>query len=98
MNLSRKVVCAASRFYGDTVVAGARHFDPTMRSVLPYLTDAYSATNVEQGFINTHSEFLTREEAWMVACANNQIFRLVGGQTEADKGVYGTELYSENLY
>lgn len=95
---TRRIVCAANRFYGDTIVCGARHYDEAMRSVLPHLKDAYSSANVEQGFINTWGEFLSREEAWMVASYNDQIIRIVGSQDVNHIGVYGTELFSENLY
>lgn len=96
--LTRRIVCAANRFYGDTIVCGARHYDPAMRTVLPHLKEFYSSANVEQGFINTWGEFLDRKDAWMVASYNDQIIRFVGNQ-EADRmGLYGTELFSENLY
>jgi hypothetical protein len=44
----------------------------------------------EQGFIDQHGVFMTREEAWIVAEAACQIIRRVGGD--------GARLYSENLY
>ena len=43
-----------------------------------------------QGFIDQRGNFLTREEAWIVAEASGQIIRRVGGD--------GKKLYSENLY
>lgn len=95
---TRRVVCAANRYYGTVIVAGARHCDSVMRTVTPYLIEPYSAANVEQGFINTWGEFLTREEAWMVASYNDQIIKIVGSQDVDNIGVYGTELFSENLY
>ena len=44
----------------------------------------------EQGFIDQHGHFYTREEAWIIAVRNNQITRR-GGWPEG-------RLYSENLY
>lgn len=95
---TRRIVCAANRYYGTVIVAGARHCDSVMRTVTPYLTDPYSGDNVEQGFINTWGEFLDRKDAWLVACYNDQIMRLVGNQDINHEGIYGTELFSENLY
>ena len=43
----------------------------------------------EQGFINQFGEFLTREEAWVIANANGQIMR--------ESTIQGT-LFSECLY
>jgi hypothetical protein len=52
----------------------------------------------EQGFINTWGEFLSRKEAWLVACYNRQIIRYVGNQVSSDFGLDDVDLYSENLY
>lgn len=95
--MTRRIVCAACRVHGDTIVCGARHFDRAMHTVFPHL-GTYSGDNVEQGFINTRGEFLDRKDAWMVASYNDQIILFVGNQRAEDEGVYGTELYSENLY
>lgn len=46
--------------------------------------------DMEQGFIDQHGNFYTRESAWVVAVENNQIIRSISG-------CEGT-LYSENLY
>jgi hypothetical protein len=43
----------------------------------------------EQGFIDQHGKFYSREDAWDIAKENGQIFR--------DCDVDGT-LFSENLY
>lgn len=45
--------------------------------------------SAEQGFIDQRGNFLTREEAWIIAVNNNQIIRHL-----SSSGV----LYSENLY
>lgn len=96
MNIQRKIVCAANKLPDGTLLIGVRHWDNLMRAqALKHITDNYEA---EQGFVNTWGEFCTRKEAWMIACANNQIIRYVGNQTMDDFGVQGTELFSENLY
>ena len=47
----------------------------------------------KQGFIDQYGVFMTRQEAWKVAEAADQINYRCGGD---DK--YGGTLYSENLY
>lgn len=99
MNLDRKIVCAAMKhpvFF--TIICSPRHMDGPCRSAFRAMKCDEDDLKWVQGFVNTWGEFLTREEAWIVACHNNQIFRYVGNQTEADFGVQGTKLYSENLY
>jgi hypothetical protein len=99
MNLDRKIVCAAMQHPTlRTIVCSPRHMDGPCRSVFRAIHSDENDSKWVQGFVNTWGEFLTREEAWVVACHNKQIFRYVGNQTEADFGVQGTKLYSENLY
>ena len=96
---SRKVVCAANK-YGDLIVCGARHFDMVMHSQIDALAEDRKPkcpSEWEQGFINTGGEFLTRKEAWIIACFTKQIVRLVGSQTKRDPAC-GAQLFSENLY
>jgi len=78
--MQQRVVCAANRDPDGTIHLGLRHFDQFMRS----------NRFAEQGFVDNKGNFLTREEAWEVATATNQILRRVGG----DEG----KLFSENLY
>lgn len=87
----RRVVCAANR-NGDLLILGARHFDMTMHRTIELLglDDRLSPSRWEQGFIDQHGVFLTREEAWVVAETAGQIIRRVGGD--------GKRLFSENLY
>lgn len=91
----RRVVCAANRYHqqfiGYTLILGARHFDQTMhRQKIARDWDERSCPDSDQGFIDQHGVFMTREEAWDVAVAAGQIIRRVGGD--------GERLYSENLY
>lgn len=98
IDLNRRVVCAANR-YGYFILLGARHWDETMHRQKEAMDLQYiNSERFEEGFINTWGEFLTREEAWLVAGNNNQIFRFVGSQLATDVGIDGTKLYSENLY
>jgi hypothetical protein len=50
----------------------------------------WKAIGHQQGFVDKSGTFKTREEAWSIAEAANQIIRRVGG----DNG----KLFSENLY
>ena len=90
----RMVVCAANR-HSDTglIVIGARHYDDRMTD--QYITLCVANQNPplatsEQGFIDQHGVFMTREEAWGVALAAGQIRYRCGGD--------GDKLFSENLY
>ncbi len=84
------IVCAAMKTNDGLIVSGVRHFSPDMRAVLKRLYgDGYHIEVVDQGFIDTKGNFLTREEAWKVAETHGQIRYQVS--------MPGT-LYSENLY
>ena len=86
----QRIVCAAIRGENELIMCGARHYDATMTRtiVLGGMTNIFS--DAVQGFIDQRGNFLTREEAWIVAEKAGQIIRRVGGD--------GTKLFSENLY
>ena len=87
-----RIVCAANRYYvfgRPLVIPSARHLDMRMRELVMSL-GLTGSPDEEQGFIDQHGRFYTREEAWPIAFANGQVVRRVGG----DEG----RLYSENLY
>ncbi len=81
------VVCAANRHTDGRIVLGVRHFDMLMQN---QMGDDKTWRNSDQGFVDCRGNFLTREEAWVVASENGQIIRRVGGD--------GKKLFSENLY
>ncbi len=83
-----RVVCAAVRLKLGIVVCGPRHFDATMRKMIEQLR--LTVRDSEQGFVDQFGNFLTREEAWDIAKARDQILPNRGG-------ILGT-LYSEDLY
>lgn len=95
----RRVVCAANRDVDtNSIIIGARHWDFLMHESFRRWLTAYGfvvdeARFTEQGFIDQHGDFMTRQEAWKVALDANQIIRRVGGDTSN-----GGTLYSENLY
>jgi hypothetical protein len=84
-----RIVCAANRHRkSGLIVCAPRHFDATMHAVLLQLDGDWRTS--EQGFVDQHGKFYTREEAWKIAEANGQLLRRFGGD--------GVDLYSENLY
>ena len=86
----KRVVCAAIRHVDGRIVASPRHFDMTAYNIVMQFPDKETWRGAEQGFVNTWGEWLTREEAWLVADANDQIIKDRDWQT----GI----LHSEHLY
>lgn len=91
MNKPRVVVCAAicNRLTSD-VICGSRHYDETMGRLIFMHAMQQGWSDAEQGFIDQFGVFMTREEAWEVACAAGQIKYVLPNN-------YG-QLFSENLY
>jgi hypothetical protein len=102
-----RIVCAAIRivYTDDTghqkarIIASPRHHDQISNPLIGVFIDNEDIEpkliESKQGFVDQHCRFYTRKEAWVIAKANDQIRRRVGGD-EDEKGV-GT-LFSENLY
>ena len=99
-----RIVCAANKYIikyspdenEELIITGARHWDSIMRGVCDTL-DEYTISCIdrnteEQGFIDQFGNFLTRQEAYIVAKEHNQIIR---DHEDADRT---QTLYSENLY
>lgn len=85
--LPQRIVCAALRLDGQ-IICGARHFDSIMHQQIALTGKRWN--RAEQGFIDNKGNFLTREEAYIIAEKENQIRRIcVPGSRE---------LFSENLY
>ena len=91
-----RVVCAAIKnTVTDEIILGVRHFDKFMLEQIErreHHQDRSIWKRAEQGFINQLSEFLTREEAYIIAKENGQIIRPDGGSGD------NKTLYSEMLY
>lgn len=85
-----RVVCAAIRDPHGRLVTGARHFDGVMMEQIRRGPGSDSWRGGEQGFIDQHGKFLTREEAHEIATRWGQILRRVGSDSMS--------LFSENLY
>lgn len=89
----RFVVCAAIQHKDTgTIVLGLRHLDSFMRDSMAAFPGGLSAwkNNRIDGFIDSHGDFLTRQQARKLAEENGQIRYLTG--------VDPTSLYSEDLY
>lgn len=94
--MEQRVVCAAVRLTmnGKTlVITGARHYDKLMVACLNAISKETS--DETQGFVDNYGEFLTREEAWVVAKKARQILCRVGGDGDL---ISGGKLFSENMY
>lgn len=91
--MNKRVVCAAIRNKKNgRIITGARHYDSLMIATINYSKEDWDKPrDVEQGFIDQYGNFLTREEAFIIASENNQIIRKCGSE-------HSGKLYSENLY
>jgi hypothetical protein len=88
------VVCAACK-YNDLILCSARHWDKVMNIQLRQIrmiNEKVKAHHFIEGFINQFGEFLTREDAYIVAENAGQKIDLDGCG-----GMPGT-LFSEGLY
>ena len=85
---STRIVCAAL-LSDKGLIVGPRHYDAVMQKQF-HAFGCKEESEVVQGFIDQHGNFLDREEAYVVALRNGQIIKRCGG----DEG----KLFSENLY
>ena len=92
----RHIVCAAVIKEGR-IITGARHFDKIMRSQMKSAEGVAWWQGCQQGFIDQFGDFLSRQDAWVVATGQAQIRREVSS-IRREVSSTGTLLYSENLY
>lgn len=88
-----RIVCAAIRSRKGHIITSARHYDTNMHRLISLMKDPEDFHHMyadNQGFVDQHGNYYTREEAWEIAEKNGQIIRDI----PASKG----KLYSENLY
>jgi hypothetical protein len=104
VRLTNKYNPTASR---EVVICSPRHLDKIFSDVLDSFTSLeVDCTRIVQGFVDNRGEFVTREEAWMIAANAGQIVRRVSGDYQIVKSVSGDytvttnvyRLFSENLY
>lgn len=90
---TRRVVCAAIRSDDGDILLGIRHYSTDMCAQMHARNDGAKFAHRrgdDQGFVDQHGTYMTREEAFKVASAAGQIIRTF------DNGC--GRLYSENLY
>jgi hypothetical protein len=97
MNKELRVVCAAIRAADGSVLLGVRHYSADMHAQIAARKDGEKfkhRLDKDQGFVNQHGVYMTREEAYRVALAAGQLrYPDACGQ-----GLDGPKLYSEGLY
>lgn len=93
----RRVVCAAVRAADGEVLLGIRHYSHDMHVQLAARADGEKFMHRlgdDQGFVDQHGRYLSREEAYVVAMAAGQVI----GPQHCRQGPNGPQLYSEGLY
>lgn len=81
------------------ILCAPRHWDLTMRAIGEMIPKfVFTRTATSQGFVDQFGNFLTREEAWIIAEKNDQIKYRVGGDQVIKDGKTVGRLFSENLY
>ncbi len=95
--IQRRIVCAAIRAADGSLLLGIRHYSRDMHKQIHERTDGYKFIqrfDEDQGFVDQHGVFLSREDAYVVALAAGQIVRPKACRV----GLTGPRLYSEGLY
>lgn len=93
----RRVVCAAIRASDGDVLLGIRHYSRDMHHQIEQRVDGHKfkhRVDPDQGFVDQHGRYMTREEAYVVATEAGQIVR----PEACGNGLAGPKLYSEGLY
>lgn len=93
----RRVVCAAIRAADGELLLGVRHYSGDMHRQIYWRRDGEKFTHrhdPDQGFVDQHGVYMTREEAYGVALAAGQLWR----PEACGEGLDGPKLYSEGLY
>lgn len=95
MRNTHRIVSAATLMNDGLIVPGVRHYSPDMRAVLKRIYgDGYHMKTKAQGFIDTHGNFLTRNEAYNRVLEIGQVGEFIGCRVPDTT----TELFSEDLY
>ena len=91
--MSDKVVCAAIRNASGDIILGVRHYDRLMHKQVEARADAETWQGAEQGFVDAHGIWLSREQAMTRAIS-------CGQPVDIEDGCGGDSktLYSEGLY
>ena len=93
---AEEVIVSSAIKRGNLIIPGHRHADCfQILSTIIEWKDRNSLP-VQQGFLNGKLEFLTREEAYKVVAAGNQIIKCTDIQENRDQRT--RDLYSEDLW
>lgn len=93
----RRVVCAAIRAADGSLLLGIRHYSRDMHAQIDARRDGEKFKqrhDEDQGFVDQHGVYMSREEAFGVASEARQIFDI----DACGRGLKGPQLYSEGLY
>lgn len=93
----RRVVCAAVRAADGSLLLGIRHYSRDMHEQIAARRDGEKFKHrhdEDQGFVDQHGRWMSREEAALVALEARQIVR----PEAIGRGLDGPKLYSEGLY
>lgn len=93
----QRIVCAAIRAADGSVLLGVRHYSRDMHAQIEARHDGGKFLNRldgDQGFVDQHGKFLSRESAYEVALRAGQLWR----PDACGRGLDGMKLYSEGLY
>jgi hypothetical protein len=95
-NKQRRVVCAALRATDGDVLIGIRHYSKDMTKMIErnLMVKFCHLHDKNQGFVDQYGEYMSREEAYIVALDAGQILYPEACQ----EGTNGMKLYSEGLY
>jgi len=102
------ILCAAINYDG-IIICGHRHGDcyDVLKALVPHIDPDKLPDRDNQGFLTSKNRYVNREEAWVIAKANNQIvFGLKACDHDDDILIKGLDikdkpksiLISENLY
>lgn len=93
----RRVVCAAIRASDGALLLGIRHYSADMHAQIGARMDGQKFLrrhDEDQGFVDQHGEYMSREEAYIVATNAGQLRY----PENCGTGLDGRKLYSEGLY
>jgi hypothetical protein len=95
--MSRRVVCAAIRAADGSLLLGIRHYSADMHEQIEARRDGEKfkhRLDEDQGFVDQHGVYMSREEAYSVAKVSGQLWK----DELCGQGIAGRKLYSEGLY
>lgn len=93
----RRIVCAALRASDGSLLLGIRHYSRDMHEQIAARKDGMKFEHLlddQQGFVDQHGAFMSRDEAYRVARDAGQLVY----PDRCGDGLDGMKLYSEGIY